>query len=233
MSWYNEHVVSDTSMNDVFRNACRTRSDGRSAGVDNDKSYRDRIFMPIRNQLLAELKMRGQIYRELHDDFHFLVQLPSMKNQDIRAVCKKVCEMYKDDVNEEELTDECEWAKCYLFADAESIPDDNENTNVSGMSHAELYARIIKDKSSRAFPNIETLLRIYLCFFITNCTDERAFSRLKRIKTYLRNSLSNESLNSLALMCIERNILNELDFNDIIDTFINKKRRRMMIAGNN
>lgn len=76
---------------------------------------------------------------------------------------------------------------------------------------------------------MEILLRIYLCSFVTNATDERSFSKLKFIKNYMRNSLGDEKLNHSTLCCIERNILQSIDFDDIIDTFINAKIRKINI----
>ena len=40
---------------------------------------------------------------------------------------------------------------------------------------------------------------------------ERSFSKLKLIKTYLRNSLAQDKLSNLALLSIENNILKSLN----------------------
>ena len=42
--------------------------------------------------------------------------------------------------------------------------------------------------SGPSFPNMDILLRIYLCMFVTNVYVERSFSKLKLIKNYLRNT---------------------------------------------
>lgn len=34
------------------------------------------------------------------------------------------------------------------------------------------------------FPNVEIALRIFLSMMVTNCSGERSFSKLKRIKKY-------------------------------------------------
>lgn len=89
--------------------------------------------------------------------------------------------------------------------------------------------RIIKEGLKTLFPNIEILLRIFLSFFITNVPDERSFSKLKFIKNALRNSLSDEKLNSLALMSIENEILDSLNLDEIIDEFVLLKERRKIM----
>ena len=52
------------------------------------------------------------------------------------------------------------------------------------------------------FPNIEVGLRIYLCLMATNCSGERSFSKLKRIKNERRSTMHQERLNRLTLMSL-------------------------------
>jgi hypothetical protein len=41
----------------------------------------------------------------------------------------------------------------------------------------DLYAIIIKDKIMLALANIKTILRLFLSLMVTNCSEERSFSR--------------------------------------------------------
>ena len=52
--------------------------------------------------------------------------------------------------------------------------------------------------------SIYKLLKILVTMPVTTCTSERAFSTLRRLKTYLRNSIGAERLNGLALLNIFR-----------------------------
>lgn len=61
------------------------------------------------------------------------------------------------------------------------------------------------------FPNVDTALRIFVSVPESNCTTERSFSCLKRVKHYLRSTQTDEKLNSLALFSIENEMLNELN----------------------
>lgn len=61
----------------------------------------------------------------------------------------------------------------------------------------------------------------------TNCTGERSFSKLKWIKNSHRSTISQDRLNSLALLCIESELLNTIDFNDIIKQFADGKVRNV------
>ena len=69
------------------------------------------------------------------------------------------------------------------------------------------------------FPNVEVVLRIYLSMMVSNCSGERTFSKLKRIKNEVRSTMGETRLNFLSIMSIESNILRDLDFSSIIKTF--------------
>jgi len=57
-------------------------------------------------------------------------------------------------------------------------------------------------KSKAVFTNVETILRLFLCLMVTNCSDERSFSKLKRIKSVLRSTMSQERLSDLSILCV-------------------------------
>ena len=63
---------------------------------------------------------------------------------------------------------------------------------------------------------------------ISNATGERSFSKLKLIKTYLRNYLAQDKLSYLALLSIENNILKSLNTTDITNIFVNMKSRKQL-----
>lgn len=217
--YFEENVTSDPSLEKIVMSKTRSQN---NFNVENKESFQNEVFLPVITNLLAEIDTRKKVYNDLYFNFDFLVQLNNLSLEQITVSCKNISSIYKTDVSEVELIDECEMAKHFFFF------DDKTQSAVT-QSHASLYTTIVKDKLATTFPNIEILLRIYLCFFVTNVTDERSFSKLKYIKNYLRNSMSEEKLNSLSLICIERNLVQSINFDDVIDTFISAKMRRMNI----
>ncbi|KAL7296104.1 hypothetical protein TKK_0010652 [Trichogramma kaykai] len=83
--------------------------------------------------------------------------------------------------------------------------------------------------NNSTFPSTEISLRIFLSLMITNCSGERSFSTLKLIKNERRSTMTQSRLNSLSLMCIESDLLKEIDFNDIISDFSAKKSRKKIL----
>ena len=57
---------------------------------------------------------------------------------------------------------------------------------------------------------------------------ERCFSTLKRVKTFLRNTMGNDRLNALAMMSINKHLVQDTDsFDDkVLEKFISMKNRR-------
>jgi hypothetical protein len=72
-----------------------------------------------------------------------------------------------------------------------------------------------------AYPNLLVLYKILLSLPISNCSAERSMSRLKLIKTRLRSTMSDEWLNGLMILSSEKDILDNLDVDDIINRFAN------------
>ncbi|KAF0767104.1 zinc finger MYM-type protein 1-like [Aphis craccivora] len=58
------------------------------------------------------------------------------------------------------------------------------------------------------YPYIDISLRMLLCTSISNCSTERSFSALKRVKSYLRSCSKENRLNSLAMMTSYRSGFN-------------------------
>ncbi|KAH6763696.1 hypothetical protein C2S51_014945 [Perilla frutescens var. frutescens] len=67
---------------------------------------------------------------------------------------------------------------------------------------------------------------ILLTIPVTVASAERSFSKLKLIKSYLRSTMSQDRLNDLAILSIENEILEKLDFDDLIDDFASQNARR-------
>ena len=86
---------------------------------------------------------------------------------------------------------------------------------------------LIKDEGSLSlYPNVNIALTIFLCLMVTNCTGERSFSVLKRIKNYLRSTQTQDRLNDVTLLNIEGELTMALNCDDIINEFAERKARK-------
>jgi hypothetical protein len=196
-----------------------TRSMSRQNNPEDEKeSFRDHLFSPIAQSLLTNVKTRGAIYSNLDEKFSFFTKLDKLSHEEISKFCKNIVSFYSNDLDLNELIEECQLVKGYFSFDAATV------------SHASIYASLIEDGLVCAMPNIEIVLRMYLCMFVTNVCDERSFSKLKYIKNYLRNTMGQEKLNAFAMLSIEHEVLESLCFDDIIEEFIHNKNRKKSFA---
>nr|CAI5860743.1 unnamed protein product [Callosobruchus analis] len=72
------------------------------------------------------------------------------------------------------------------------------------------------------FPDTEKALKILIALPCTTCTVDRSFSSLRRLKTWLRSTMSENRLNGLAMMSVHRKLIhgNLQDFNNkVVEKF--------------
>ncbi len=78
------------------------------------------------------------------------------------------------------------------------------------------------------FSETVRLLNILITIPMTSCEAERCFSTLKRVKTFLRNTMTDDRLNALGMLSMEKKLIREMpEFNKlVIDKFAQLKERR-------
>ena len=78
-----------------------------------------------------------------------------------------------------------------------------------------------------SFPNAYIAYRILLTIPIMTASAERSFSKLKLIKSYLRSTMSQERLSGLTILSIEKEMLEELKYKNLISNFATQKARKI------
>jgi hypothetical protein len=84
-------------------------------------------------------------------------------------------------------------------------------------------------KKLEYFPNACIAYRILLTIPIAVASAKRTFSKLKLIKSYLRSTMSQEKLSELAILSIEKNMLEKIDYKSLINNFASKRARKMKL----
>ncbi|XP_022174917.1 zinc finger MYM-type protein 1-like [Myzus persicae] len=81
----------------------------------------------------------------------------------------------------------------------------------------------------KSFEEIKSVIECVLVIPVSSASAERSFSTMRRIKIYLRTSMTTTRLHNLALISIEREFSSELlkDPTKIIDEFAKMKNRRI------
>ena len=89
-------------------------------------------------------------------------------------------------------------------------------------------ASAIKECNPVHFPNIRILLQLGCTLPVTSCQCERSASALKRLNTYLRASMRQERLSSLALLHIHYDSI--IDMNEVVDIYARLNPRRLELC---
>jgi len=100
-------------------------------------------------------------------------------------------------------------------------------SSVKKTTQLELLKFIFEYSMADIFPYICIALRIYLTLACTTSIYERSYSKLKIIKTIFRPTMNQTKLTNLALLFIEKEITNSIDFDSVINDFAEVKTKRI------
>ena len=81
------------------------------------------------------------------------------------------------------------------------------------------------------YSEVITLVKLILVMPASNATSERSFSALRRVKTYLRSTMTQARLNHLMVLHVHRSRLDNLDLCHIGNEFIDMRDHRKSIFG--
>ena len=126
---------------------------------------------------------------------------------------KNLASLYKADVPAPlSLTTELHcWKHKFLHYEPNKLPDGPID--------------VLNECDTRLFPNVSTLLKILSTIPVTSCEAERTFSGLRRIKPFLRTTMTEGRLSSLTLLHVHRNI--SVDLIDTVHRFARKHPRKL------
>ena len=82
-------------------------------------------------------------------------------------------------------------------------------------------------KRHDCFPNASIAYRVLLTIPVTVASAERSFSKLKLLKFYLHSTMTQETLNDLAMIALESDMLEKINYERIIEDFISKNAQRI------
>ncbi|XP_050062995.1 zinc finger MYM-type protein 1-like [Aphis gossypii] len=184
-----------------------------------EESFVNNFFLPILDQGIVSINQRFTQLDNFHNYFGFLFDIGNLSTVDSDTLLKSCQDLQillqigeNMDISGAELYDEL----CLLSEIIEK-----------GTSPLQVLQKILGNSVGNIYSNVAIALRIMLTLPVTTATAERSFSKLKLIKNYLRTTLDQEKTTNLAIISIEHEIVDEMDFDDIIDTFADLKSRKI------
>jgi hypothetical protein len=181
-----------------------------------EKDFEVNYFLVMVDMAATSLKTRFEELQVFKNIFGFLLSsttLKSLDNSELTDCCTKFDKIFSsDDSHDVDLNDLISELKVLQL----TLPD----TQMSAMEIFEFVKKVDN------YPNVSIAYRILFTMPVTVASAERSFSKLKLLKNYLRSVMSQERLNGLATLCIEKKLLDELDVDSIITDFASRSVRR-------
>lgn len=81
------------------------------------------------------------------------------------------------------------------------------------------------------FSEVEKLIRLLLVIPCSSADAERSFSALRRLKTWLRSTMTQHRLNSVAVCHCHQDLLDNVDINEIMQQFVSSNESRVKVFG--
>jgi len=81
------------------------------------------------------------------------------------------------------------------------------------------------------FNEVEQLVRLLLTVPCSNAETERSFSALRRLKTYLKNTMNQDRLNHLTVLHVHQDRLDIIDTSVIAREFVSKCEAWQLVFG--
>jgi hypothetical protein len=198
-------------------------------GMSSQQNFKVNTFYVIIDQLKDALEKHIKAYSIVLQRIGVLTEYDSMTDEDIDVAVKGLVTVYSKDLCSDFPTEFRQFMCWYKeqrnyeegsshFRSAQNQVDSSAQKTFQMLHNSGVY---------QAFSNTELPLRIYLCLMSSNCSGERSFSQLKRIKDAKRSTMGQQRLCVLSLLCIESDLLNKVNFKELIDKFAVIKARKV------
>ncbi|KAF0769725.1 Uncharacterized protein FWK35_00022169 [Aphis craccivora] len=182
--------------------------------------FKVELYFYILDVALNSLEERFDQLHNHCDNFKFLYDISSLKSitkdnivkncMDLQLLLSENENVSNSDIDAIEMTDE-------LVAISELLKPNS--------TPLEVLQFIVNNNNF--VPNVAVALRIILTMPVSVASGERSFSKLKIIKNYLRSSMNQERLSDLATISIEKEVIENLEFKNLLIDFAQEKARKI------
>ncbi|XP_058783350.1 uncharacterized protein LOC131658031 [Vicia villosa] len=184
--------------------------------LSEDESFRVNYFLYLVDQTIVSLNMRFEQYQQYESVFGFLFTSQILQSLD-DATLESCCSHLEATLKHNE---QCDIDGKGLCLELKLLRDTLPVGNIGPID----ILRFLKGMDF--YPNTIIAYRVLLTIPVTVASAERSFSKLKLLKSYLRSTMLQERLNGLALLAIENDLLENIQYEDLIEEFASKNARR-------
>ena len=165
------------------------------------KSYYRRIYFEVLDLAVTSIKDRfDQPGFKIYSNTEQLL-FKACSGENYMEELRTFCDFYRDDLSKDDLEAELVVLKRLFQAKKQGRTISALKTTLQSLSSAQ---QILIGHVCRVF-------KLLMVMPATNCTSERSFSTLKRVKTYIRNTMTQDRLNHLMMIHCHQEISDSID----------------------
>ena len=142
------------------------------------------------------------------------------ENLDYDEKLEQVLEFYKDDFDGDNLRAQLQTFKSIF----------RKKDNLVFGDIIEFFKRCAPQVLS-LLSEICKIIELILVLPASNAESERSFSKMKLIKGRLRSTMKTDKLNHFMIVGLNKDIFDNLDFEEVVDEFISRSERRQKLLG--
>lgn len=111
--------------------------------------------------------------------------------------------------------------------------ENNPKTCLNSISRIHTVCEVMNTMpiGKQMFTEVANLLRLFLTIPVTTSTAERSFSALRRLKSYLRSTMTQVRLNNVMILHIHKGRTDDIDVFEIAKSFVSVNDRRRAFFG--
>jgi hypothetical protein len=107
----------------------------------------------------------------------------------------------------------------------------NSKFHAKSLFEAQTIFQTMVPEVRELFTAVEQLVRLLLIYPVTSCAAERSFSALRRLKNWLRSTMSQGRLNAVTVCHINQTILDNLNLRQLAHEFAERSEIRKCLFG--
>ncbi|XP_040278430.1 52 kDa repressor of the inhibitor of the protein kinase-like [Bufo bufo] len=193
--------------------------------TDAEEHFKISVFYPLIDNMTVSLERRFSQLSKHNQLWGFLYNIMSLPEKEtLQNMCKTLEDILTQPTGVDLEGKQSDIDGQQLFEELKQIQPMISQSSITPLEVLEL---INYTQSHDLYRNIWIAMRILLTIPITVASSERSFSKLKLIKTYLRTTMTDERLSSLAILSIESELAEKLDYSAAIDAFAAAKSRKV------
>jgi len=215
------HGVEVPAMDDAYVPYGKSARYARARNQKNDDHFRREVYIGVIDQISQELDNRfDEINMELLSCMSAFSPFKSFASFDAQKL-RRLAEFYPNDFSNNNLVQ--------LELQLDNYIDDMKRTECfQGLDNiVDLSVKLVDTNRHKVYDMVYLLLKLVLLLPVATASVERVFSALVIVKTKSRNKLGDIVLDDCLQTFIERDIFFQVDEDDIIETFMSLRKRRI------